>query len=450
LSFEIEEKTNTLLIPKVPASWKLKKLGDLGEFKNGVNFSKTDFGSGIPVINVKNLFRGRYATINDLDEIKEGTVSNPEQYQVKIGDLLFARSSVKLSGAGQVAMVNKLPAKTTFFSGFIIRFRPNQNEVDPKFLNYMLRSPVYRSYFQSISNGTTITNLTQRILANVEVYLPELKEQNEISKILDVIDNKIELNNQINKNLEEMAQAIFKSWFVDFEPFQDGDFVESELGMIPKGWEVKSLEEVVSLIIDHRGKTPKKLGGDWSESGFPAISAKNIKSNRLINRESIKYVSPEIYNKWMKDELQSRDIILTSEGPLGEAYYLVEDEKYCLSQRLFSLRADSSTIHPAILFLHLQSSRTQEELNSRATGSTVLGIRQSELRKVNILVPPKTVQMQVQDLLDGLLKKVYINEEENFKLLNLRDTLLPKLMSGEIRVPLENEGRHHDEQLQRV
>src|SRR5438309_1125291 len=107
---------------------------------------------------------------------------------------------------------------------------------------------------------------------------------------------------------------------------------------IPNGWKIATMKEVLELIIDHRGITPKKLGGDWSESGIPTISAMNINSGHLVRPEEIRYVDLQMYEKWMPEKLLIGDVILTSEAPLGEAYY-VEDENYCLGQRLFGLRS---------------------------------------------------------------------------------------------------------------
>ena len=196
-------------IGMIPEDWEVEKLGDIGELKNGVNFNRNDFGEGFPIINVTNLFRGKYATINNLDEIKKGTLKNPDNYFVKRGDLLFARSSLKHSGTGQAAMVYNLPKNETVFSGFIIRFRLNDDsKINYEFLNYLVRSELYRAYIRKSMDGTTITNINQVFLSNLPVILPPLPEQSAIAKILSSLDSKIELNQQMNKTLEAIGQAI--------------------------------------------------------------------------------------------------------------------------------------------------------------------------------------------------------------------------------------------------
>ena len=269
------------------------------------------------------------------------------------------------------------------------------------------------------------------------VSLPSLQEQKSIASILSALDDKIELNLKMNRTLEEMAMALYKHWFVDFGPFQDGEFVDSELGEIPKGWEVRLIDEIVNLIIDHRGKTPKKLGGDWSiKTGgcFEAISAKNIKAGKIVKPETIKYLNKDLFKKWMKEPLQDKDIILTSEAPIGEHYFILNKTDYCLSQRLFGIRSNPDILHPELLYCFLTSSIGQHQLKSRGSGSTVQGIKQSELRKLNILVPARHIQIKVSEKLLWLYKRMRNNDEENQTLTQLRDTLLPKLISGEVRV----------------
>ena len=299
-----------------------------------------------------------------------------------------------------------------------------------------------------------------------------------------------------------MAQALFKSWFVDFEPVKakiaaleaggseedallaamqviagdtqeranaaegsapeaaSGDKLarlqaeqpeqyaelrataelfpsamqDSELGEIPEGWAIDDINGITSLIIDHRGKTPKKLGGDWADEGYIALSAKHIKAGEIVNREQLRFVEECLYRRWMKDELQKGDILLTSEGPMGEMYYLSKNDKYCLSQRLYALRANTKKIDPAYLFFWLQSPLAKSDINGRATGTTVVGIRQSELRKVRVLNPSKKLTQRFQQAIGGSLSMMGLRSKESLSLTSLRDTLLPRLLSGELSV----------------
>lgn len=172
------------------------------------------------------------------------------------------------------------------------------------------------------------------------------------------------------------------------------------------------LKNVLSLIIDHRGKTPKKLGEDWSASGIPAISAKNIKNGKIVNIKDIKFVSTSLYKRWMSEELQAEDILLTSEAPLGELYFLKEKENYVLSQRLFALRANKKRLDPKYLYYYLKGPIGGHQLQRRISGTAAQGIRQAELRKILIQFPKRIVdQKRIASILSAFDDKIEVNNK---------------------------------------
>jgi type I restriction enzyme S subunit len=216
--------------------------------------------------------------------------------------------------------------------------------------------------------------------------------------------------------------------------------VESELGPIPEGWVVEQLEAVVEEFIDYRGKTPKKLGGDWSENGILALSALNVKQGRLVSLDKAKFVSEELYKRWMKSELRAGDILMTSEAPLGEVYFLPETRRYCLSQRVFSIRSKATMMQPSVLFFVLSSPEGQKQLKSRASGTTVLGIRQADLRRIPVVRPPTSLQQDGDLMLRPFLTMIDLLQRKGDVLRRTRDFLLPRLISGEITVEAVGEG----------
>ncbi|EGR3454535.1 restriction endonuclease subunit S [Vibrio parahaemolyticus] len=304
------------------------------------------------------------------------------------------------------------------------------------------------------SSGSGQPLLNQATLNAVECEVPNNSPLRAlIGSVLNDYDKKIKLNAATNQTLEEMAQAIFKSWFVDFDPVKakmNGEqpegmdeataslfpekLVESELGLIPEGWEVGTLDSHTSMIIDHRGKTPKKLGSDWVEEGYPAISAKNIKSKKIVRPDTIRFIDEATYKKWMKEPLIKGDIIMTSEAPMGELYFFDGSEDFCLSQRLYGLRANSDVCSPEFLFNWLQTTKAKADMEGRASGTTALGIKQAELRKVKILTPPLELLEKYSAVASNLVDMAAKNNAQNTVLEDLRDTLLPKLLSGEIEL----------------
>ena len=181
-------------------------------------------------------------------------------------------------------------------------------------------------------------------------------------------------------------------------------------------WKDYTVADVISTVIDYRGKTPKKLGGDWSASGYRALSAKNIKMGKIVQDDSIRYVSEEMYKKWMKEEIQKEDILITSEAPFGQIYYWDSDEKIVLSQRLFAIRVNQS-FYPKYIYFYMTSAYFQAELDGRATGTTVVGLRQPELLKCKILAPEYQEQKKIADTLWCLEQKINSNEKINDNLL---------------------------------
>ncbi|PAW34398.1 type I restriction endonuclease subunit S [Pantoea vagans] len=467
------------------ANWPLVRLGDYclkigsGATPKGGKSVYLDAGQ-IALIRSQNVYNDTFKP-DGLAYITVDAANKLKNVEVQSGDILLNITGDSVARLC-LAPDEYLPARVNQHVAII---RPDPNEFDSRFLRYFLTSPKQQELLLVIASaGATRNALTKSHIESLEVCKPELAVQIWVANQLESLDKKIQLNHQINHTLEHMAQALFKSWFVGFEPVKakiavleaggsqedatlaamtaisgkDADALvvferelpeqytelkataelfpsamqDSELGEIPMGWNVLPLESATSLIIDHRGKTPKKLGGDWSADGYPAISAKNIKNGRLVRHDAIKYVDPELYKKWMRDELLSGDILMTSEAPLGELLYLAKNSNYLLSQRLYGIRANNNILTGCYLYLWLQSTRAKDDINGRATGSTVVGIRQSELKKVNVMAPKKALIKSFSSLAAHYLAKIESNEKENIILENLRDTLLPKFISAEI------------------
>ena len=177
-------------------------------------------------------------------------------------------------------------------------------------------------------------------------------------------------------------------------------------------WKESELFDAVSLVIDYRGKTPKKLGGDWVSNGYRALSAKNIKTGQIVQPETIRYVSREMYKQWMKEEIRNGDIIITSEAPFGEVFYWNSDEKIVLSQRLFGVRIKDE-FDSAFMYYYMTSDAFQGELRARATGTTVIGLRQPELLKCKIRYPHIDTQKKIASILMTIDEKINLNNAIN-------------------------------------
>ena len=192
-----------------------------------------------------------------------------------------------------------------------------------------------------------------------------------------------------------------------------------------------SLKEVLIDVIDYRGRTPKKLGGDFADEGIPVVSAKNVKNGSLDFSEGIRYVSPEMYERWMSKKLKKGDVLLTSEAPLGKAILLTNETNYCLGQRLYGLRVDSTKLDSRFFYFLLISEPVQRELRARATGTTAKGIKQSELLRVHIEFPSLPEQRAIAHILQAINEKKAALEQEAGHLGELFDAMLNELMTGQ-------------------
>ncbi len=191
-----------------------------------------------------------------------------------------------------------------------------------------------------------------------------------------------------------------------------------------------TIKDVIDEVIDYRGKTPKKLGGDWSEvkTDYMALSAKNIKKGRIVQPDTIRYVDQEMYNKWMKQEVERGTILITSEAPFGELLYWDSNDKIVLSQRLFGLKIKKE-FNSRYIYYYMFSEQFQGELSGRATGSTVTGLRQPELLKCHLKIPNRKYQDIIAAMLMNIDKKIDLNNEINNNLHELCNNLYFKLVS---------------------
>lgn len=190
-------------------------------------------------------------------------------------------------------------------------------------------------------------------------------------------------------------------------------------------WNSAILSDAVELVIDYRGKTPKKLGSDWFNDGYRALSAKNIKTGQIVQEDTIRYVDEELYHKWMKEEIKKGDIIVTSEAPFGQIYYWDSDEKIVLSQRLFAIRIKKE-FDARYIYQYMTTPLFYEEMSARATGTTVIGLRQPELMKCKIIYPNIEIQKKISALLCVIDRKINNNMLINKNLLQQAEAVFSK------------------------
>ena len=277
--------------------------------------------------------------------------------------------------------------------------------------------------------GCAQPKLNQENLRNIEIELPSQIDR--IASILSSLDRKIELNNKINADLEEMAQAIFKNWFVDFEPFKDGKFVDSELGMIPEGWKVVTLDDLTSKF--GTGLNPRKNFVLGHGNNY-YVTIKNMGNNRIYLNDRCDKVDDEALAKINKrSKLQKGDLLFSGIGTIGRVAMVVDDPiNWNTSESVFNMHP-IDTVSSEFIYLLLLSDKFQQYVQQNAQGGVQQGIRMASLKAFQFAIPNDLKLFD--NLVKPIISKVKSNDKENDTLSLLRDTLLPRLMSGEIEVP---------------
>lgn len=362
----------------------------------GTQLRASDYvASGIPVINVRNI---GYGTINEekLEYIDEQTAMRLSMHLLRTNDIVFGRKGA----------VDRHAFIVEKYNGWLqgsdcIRLRVNTKKLLPQYLSYYFLTKRHKGFMESMcSHGSTMASLNQKILEKIEFPYVSVENQMKIVDVLSAIDRKVMVNRNINANLQQQAQAIFKSWFVDFEPFQDGEFVESELGPIPKGWRVGTLSELVAVKY---GKDHKKL----TDGPYPVYGSGGI----------MRYVERPIYTK--------ESVLIPRKGTLNNVIYL--NEPFWSVDTMFYTEMKMENV--AKYVYHFVSGKDLASMNS---GSAVPSMTTDILNSMKVVIPTAEWLAKFEQILLPLYSQMFQNAAQSKTLAQLRDTLLPKLMNGGI------------------
>ena len=304
----------------------------------------------------------------------------------------------------------------------------DENELLPEYLMLWFSRPEFDRYARFKSHGSVREIMDWDEMCKVELPVPSIEKQRSIVKAYNTITDRIELKRKINDNLRATAETEFFR-LIRYPQIQEVPSQDTEIGAYPSDWILTTLGQVLSTIIDRRGLTPTKLGGEWSPDGIIAISAKSVKNHELINLDIANRVDRELYERWMPQKLQPHDILMTSEAPLGEFYFIADFSEYCLSQRLFAMRANTEIVEPTVLYFQLTDSIGKHQIDIRKTGTTVTGIRQSELVQVPVILPPKQVQQSFARFCNPIMLSIERNSAEIRALSKVKTMILAQLSS---------------------
>lgn len=349
------------------------------------------------------------------------------------GDTIMARITPCLEN-GKHAFVSILDkGEIAYGSTEYFVFCGKEEVSDNDFVYYLTKTPLFRdTAIKSMVGSSGRQRAQMDVLENLKMLVPkDISDQRRIASILSSLDRKIELNNKINADLEEMAQAIFKNWFVDFEPFKDGKFVDSELGMIPEGWKVVTLDDLTSKF--GTGLNPRKNFVLGHGNNY-YVTIKNMGHNRIYLNDRCDKVDDEALAKINKrSKLQKGDLLFSGIGTIGRVAMIVDDPtNWNTSESVFNMHP-IDTVSSEFIYLLLLSDKFQQYVQQNVQGGVQQGIRMASLKAFQFAIPDNLNLFD--NLVKPIIRKVKNNDKENDALTLLRDTLLPRLMSGELEVP---------------
>ena len=416
------------------------KLSEIGTFKNGLNFSAERVLSGCKMIGVPDFGDNYLAKLDGLKEVDEDIVNT--DYLLQDNDILFVRSNGNKNLVGRAMLIEKIKEKVTF-SGFCIRFRITNNNVNPLYMLYLFKSPLFRKLFSN-TQQTSISNLNQEILGNIEVELPTIGQQNRIVKVIHGITRKIENNKRINDNLEQQAKLLYDYWFTQFDfpdesekPYRSsgGKMVWNEqLKMeIPFSWVCSKMENAIEAV--RTGLNPRnnfKLGN----GNIQYITVKNLCLNGSLDFsgcDTIDEQAKQIIHR--RSDIQIDDILFASIAPLGRCYLIQENPtNWDINESVFSIRYNSSVLTAEYLYMNLQSEAFVKRATACSTGSIFKGIRINSLMDSEIILPPLSVTKEFSKEIKPLFALQKELDRETHTLIQLRDWLLPVLMNGQATI----------------
>lgn len=409
--------------------WKTTRVSDICK-TNPNTYSVSEKWSYVNYLDTGSITENSVSEIQHL-VIGRDTLPSRARRKVVVDDILYStvRPNQRHYGIVKDVVPNMLVS-----TGFAV-IRVDKAKADADYLYYYLTQNAIVDGLHAIGEQSVSAypSIKPSDIESLEMLLPSLPEQVEIGRSLKALDDKIANNTKINHHLEQISLAIFKTWFVDFEPFANDGFVESELGEIPTGWSVVTLDDVCFKITDGSHFSPK----DSSDGTYPMLSVRDMDSYGF-NYTSCKMINDNDYVVMVANDCVPlvNDILVAKDGSYLKHIFIVnEQRKEAILSSIAIFRPNPKVICPELLLCFLKTPATQQTIKDNfVSGSALPRIVLKDFKKLKLVLPPIEVQLRVFDLLSGIRKQIAANQAENANLVAIRDSLLPRLMSGELSV----------------
>lgn len=408
-------------------AWPKVRLGEIADFRNGVNFNKDSFGTGIKVLGVADFQDYTKPRYEELDQINpDGVVS--ERSILRDGDVVFVRSNGNRELIGRSVLIQAPPEKITH-SAFTIRLRFNSSEISPQFYAYLFRTKLIRQALTAAGGGTNISNLNQEILSALEVPLPPLSVQQRLSDVLASYDELIENNQRRIRILEEMARRLYREWFVHFRfpGHEKHPRVPSPLGEIPKGWEARKLADFVSTQYGYTESAKEEPVGPKYLRGM------DINKTSYIDWSQVPYcpIDAEGHQKY---RLRVGDVVVIRMADPGKVGIIEQDVDSVFASYLIRVSPKVNSLPPYFLFYLMESPEYYSFITGASTGTTRKSASAGVISEFEFAVPPQALTAEFQTRV-GKIRSLLTNLlKQNQNLRRTRDILLPRLLSGQIEL----------------
>lgn len=412
------------------SEWKEYRLGEIAEIIPGYAFKGKDFGSvGTPIVKIGDITPPIVNT-ESCERIHESQLNGLERFRLTRGDFVLAMTGATIGKVGRY-----VSEETAYLNQRVAKFNSKNGVSDKTFIYYLITSPSVNDEIVSRGLGSAQPNVSGRDIEDIAVMVPSLATQTAIAEILSSLDDKIELNNQINKNLEALAQALFKQWFVDFEfpdengqPYKSsgGEMVESELGMIPKGWRVGKLGEIVKTTS---GGTPSRSKHEYYVGGkIFWVKSKELNNSMIFETEE--FINEEGLKNSSAKLLPAYSVLIAMYGATVGQFGLVTTEATC-NQAICAVMPNENV---PFSFNYLFFQNYRKELSNLAVGSAQQNISQELIKNTPLVIPPFHLMDKFHSLAKPMLLSIETNCREVKFLSDLRDTILPRLISGQLNL----------------
>ena len=391
--------------------WEKVKLGELYEVHNGLSKAGKFFGEGYPFLTFSTVFNN-YFIPKQITDLVQSTEKEQESYSIRRGDVFVTRTSETSDELGMSCVALKDYPMATY-NGFTKRMRPITNRVFPEYIGYYMRLPSFRGEFRAFSTMTTRASLRNEDLLGLEVKLPSIEIQKQIADILSAYDDLIENNQKQIKLLEEAAQRLYKEWFVDlrFPGHENTKIVDG----VPEGWNEKTLSQVANVIM---GQSPK--------SEFYNSEKKGLPFHQGVGSYGVRFVIDDIYSTSYTRIAEPNSILFSVRAPVGRLN--ITKNKVVIGRGLAAINQTDGC--QSYLYYLLKNKFFKD--NIVGNGAIFASVSKDELLNQKFLIPERNLMMQFEKIVSQMDKQIENLDSKNKKLIEARDRLLPKLMSGEV------------------